>query len=145
MIALRSLAENKPDEIMTCSVIRARLGELIAPGIGLQGCESELFMVGLFSMIDVLIGRPMSAILADLPVSDRIRHAPMGKACCYHDVLSMIKAYEKADWETFFWYAEDLGLNTGQMPKMYIEALEWSNKLPLQENAVRQHYDKFIL
>lgn len=132
LIALRTLAEDKPDEIMTCSVIRARMGELIAPQIGLQGCESELFMVGLFSMIDVLVGRPMSAILTDMPICEQIKLAIMGKACCYLDVLTMIKAYEKADWETFFRYAVDLGLNENKMPKLYVQALEWVNKFILQ-------------
>lgn len=139
LLALRSLAKDKPDEIMTCSVIRARLGELIAPGIGLQGCESELFMVGLFSMIDVLVGRPMSAILTDMPISEQIRLALMGKTCYYLDVLNMIKAYERGDWNTFIRYAEKLGLNENEMPELYVQALEWVNKLHLQEKEVGSH------
>ncbi|GAB4270390.1 EAL and HDOD domain-containing protein [Thermincola ferriacetica] len=127
LIALHNLADDKPDEIMTCSVIRARLGELVAPKIGLRGCESDLFMLGLFSMIDILIGRPMSVILADLPICEQVKKALLGQACRYYDVLTMIKAYEKADWATFFRYAGDFGLNENEMPELYVQALEWTN------------------
>ncbi|KNZ68167.1 diguanylate phosphodiesterase [Thermincola ferriacetica] len=63
----------------------------------------------------------------------------MGKTCYYLDVLNMIKAYERGDWNAFIRYAEKLGLNENEMPELYVQALEWVNKLHLQEKEVGSH------
>lgn len=129
LIALRGLAEDKPDEIMTSSIIRARFGELIAPKIGLGNQSSDIFLMELFSMIDALIDRPMSDIVAELPIYEEIKDALLGKQCRYWDVYDLILSYEKGDWEKFSKYAAEFKLNETEVPELYLKSLEWANEL----------------
>jgi c-di-GMP-related signal transduction protein len=126
LIALRNIADDKPAEIMTSSIVRARLGELLAPKIGMADKSSELFLMGLFSMIDALIGRPMSAVLADLPITEEIKDALIGRPCRYRDVYELIVSYEKGDWDLFCKCADRLKITRTDIPVLYLQSLEWA-------------------
>jgi len=127
LITLRGMAEDKPDEIITSCIVRARFGELLAPKIGLGESASDLFLMGLFSMIDALVSRPMSACLSELPISDEIKDALTGRPCRYREVFELITAYEKGDWETFSFQAGRFNLNENIVPDLYLKSLNWAN------------------
>ena len=73
LLALSSMGQDKPDELITHSVIRARFGELIASIIGLQNRSSEFFLMGLLSLIQPAQGERRK----DSPVFPP--SGPMGK------------------------------------------------------------------
>jgi len=129
LIALRGMGEDKPDEIMTSSIIRARFGELMAPMVGLTDRAADIFLMGMFSMIDALIDRPLSSIVDELPISEEIKGALMGEQCRYREVLELLLAYEKGDWENFTRYSSGFRLDHGMVPDLYIQSLEWANKV----------------
>ena len=133
LVALRGIAADKPDEIISSSLIRARFGELIAPLTGLKEKSSDLFLMGMFAMIDALIGRPMAECLVELPIADEIKSALLGQPSAYREVLGLILAYEKGDWDGFSKYAAALGLSEAEIPRLYLESLNWANHLMQQE------------
>lgn len=128
LLALRSMSEDKPDEILTSSVVRARMGELLAPRIGMADKGADFFLLGLFSMLDVLLGRPMSKILTDLPIAEEVKDALNGEPGIYSDVMNLIKSYERAQWSQFSELAAKFSLQETILPKLYIEALEWADQ-----------------
>lgn len=133
LVALRGIAADKPDEIISSSLIRARFGELIAPLVGLRNNSSDIFLMGMFAMIDALIGRPMAECLAELPLADEIKSALLGQPSAYREVLSLIFAYEKGDWDRFSKHAAALRLSEAEVPSLYLESLNWANQLMQQE------------
>ena len=52
LISLQSVGKNKPDELMITALCRARFCELIASRVGLGDRSSDLFLLGMFSVID---------------------------------------------------------------------------------------------
>ncbi len=129
LIALREMCKDKPDEIMICSMIRGRFGELLAPKVGLGSDSSELFMVGLFSMIDALVDRPMGCVVADLPISDDVKNTLLMQESKYLPVFNLILAYERADWESFSTIARQLKLSEQEVPDLFVQSLEWANQV----------------
>jgi len=66
--------DNKPSELMRVGLARARMCELIAEQTGRKDGDSY-FMVGLFSVLNVLMDCSMSQILDQLSVSDKVETA----------------------------------------------------------------------
>ena len=129
LIIMRGLGEDKPDEIMTSSIVRAKFCELLAPVVGLKERSPDLFLMGLFSMIEAFINRPMADILQELPLAGDVKNALLGKECRYRDVYELVLAYEKGDWENFFICAAKFEMVGADVPKIYLESLMWANQV----------------
>ena len=120
-----AFADKKPDALVTTPVLRGRFAELLASAAGLGEKSSELFLVGLFSMIDALLDRRMEDVLAYLPLSRDIADALLGKPGALYDILQLVRFYEKGDWESVSQYAKDLALDESTIAEAYIKAAKW--------------------
>ena len=68
---LLSSVDNKPRELMTSALVRARMCELLSESV--QGAEKESFLsAGLLSVLDALLDCPMEKALSELPLADDI-------------------------------------------------------------------------
>jgi EAL and modified HD-GYP domain-containing signal transduction protein len=121
---LLSSVDNKPRELMTSALIRARMCELLSESV--KDAESESFLsAGLLSVLDALLDCPMEKALSELPLADDIKAAlikgdgPIGKA------LNCAIAYERADWNNVRFY----GLAPASVRAKYMTAIGWARKL----------------
>ena len=69
MIALGEMAEDKPRELVVTCLVRARLCELLAPVCGFIDHSHDLFLVGLLSLVDAIVGRPIVEVVGEMPLS----------------------------------------------------------------------------
>jgi len=129
LIFLRDIGKDKPDEILKSALVRGKLGEFIAPKVGLKDRKSELFIMGLFSVIDVVMDKPLGEILKELPLSEDIKEALLGKENKLNDIYRLILSYEKGDWQNYLKYSNKLKLKEVEIPKHYIEVLEWVEEI----------------
>src|SRR5207247_429686 len=88
VVALAGLAHEQPSELLVSSLVRARFCEVIAASVKLEERGQELFLMGLFSLLDAITGRPMHDILANLPLADDIKMALLGNRNRLRDVLA---------------------------------------------------------
>lgn len=131
VIAMSGIGRDKPLELMKNSVIRARFCELIASELKLQRHQpSDFFLLGMFSLLDAFLDRPMSQILEDLPLEHDIKAALSGTSNLFKDVLDLVVMFEKANWETFTQSAAKLGLGGAQLARLYMESVEWEKTIP---------------
>jgi EAL and modified HD-GYP domain-containing signal transduction protein len=63
---MAGLVSNHPPELVWISLARARLCESIARQSGLTDREQDGFLMGLFSLLDVMIGRPLADLFQEL-------------------------------------------------------------------------------
>ncbi|NLW09688.1 MAG: HDOD domain-containing protein [Firmicutes bacterium] len=129
LLALSNMGQDKPDELIVNSVVRARFGELIASIIGLQNRSSEFFLMGLLSLIDAFLDRPMQEILAELPLANEIKDALTGRMNLFGMVYRLILAYEKADWEEVHTYSSRLNVGEEKIPQFFFQSVQWTNQL----------------
>ena len=94
----KELCADKPGEITRISLIRARFAEQLAPVFGLAASSSELFLMGLFSVLDAMLDKPMKEALDLVKVSKDISGALLDGTGKYAPVLDFINAYENANW-----------------------------------------------
>ena len=55
----KELCSDKPNEITRLSLLRAKFAENLAPSYGLALKSDELFLMGLFSVLDIILSKPM--------------------------------------------------------------------------------------
>ncbi len=95
----------------------------------MQGREGDLFLLGLFSMIDAILDRPLPEILAQLPVPEDTRTALLHRNNRLAQVLALVEAYEQGDWEKLTGLAASLQIDEASIPEMYLTAVEWARQV----------------
>ncbi len=125
LIATSQLAEDKPDELVRMSIVRARFLEQLGPKLGLD--SGELFMLGLFSLIDAMLDNPMDDLIARLPVSEPIRQALVERVGPLAKPLSLVESCERADWSAVDRWRQQLQVDEEQLQAMQLDAIGWAD------------------
>jgi len=129
LLALAAMSEDKPQELIITSLVRARFCEQIAQAAGMGDQEFDLFMTGLLSAVDAILDRPMLEVLQDLPLSAEVKSALMGKPDGHGRVLGLALAYERAEWDRMPALMGDLRLDVTRLPTFYKESISWVNQI----------------
>jgi len=125
LVALTLIGEDKPQELVTTSLVRAQFCEELGVIASLSGRLGDLFLVGLLSTLDALLDRPLEQILNQMSVSEEISHALRGGDNLLRDMLSLAIAYDRADWEGVEALAGRTAIAETQLPEAYRRAVEW--------------------
>jgi len=126
LIAMSNLADGKPDELTRQSMVRARFCEKL----GTSGTDqSELFTLGLFSLIDAIMDKPMEVLMRELPLSEGIKTALVDGEGAYGSILRLVSNYEKCLWEEVDKDSARLGLDADKLPEVYTDAVTWADSI----------------
>lgn len=128
LITLKDMGEGKPDELMRTSVIRGKFGELIADKAKMTKRSSDIFFMGILSLIDAITNLSMENVLAQMPIAEDIKEALLGKNNDFRDVYELIISYESGDWNKVSILAKKLNLDEEAVPAMYFKSIEWVNE-----------------
>lgn len=112
-------------ELMRTSLFRAKVCEKLAK-LSYKKNFSEYFLIGMFSVIDSLLQRPMSSILNQLPFPEEITDTILGKQTEMSPYLEFSIALGKLDLDTLDVLAPKFDLNMESMDLLYKEALQWA-------------------
>ena len=124
LAVLVDMGRDEPEELVRVSILRARFCEGLGSQVGLAAQKSELFLLGMFSLMEVFLGRPMEEILDGMPLSDSLKGALLGEMNGYRKVLELVLRYESADWEGVAQWASQMRLNEAVIPQIYAEAIQ---------------------
>jgi c-di-GMP-related signal transduction protein len=123
-VALASMAVDKPEELLVLTVVRARFCEMLAPYFNLADRKDDSFLMGLFSLIDAFLDRPLSKILAEIPIDDPIKLALLGEPSRLGEIYQYTLSYEKAAWGDLQKPIVTPDEDTTPL-SLYLEALKW--------------------
>ena len=98
ILAIVAMASDKPPELIRTALTRAFFCEAMANHAGISSQASELFLMGLLSVTDAILDRPIEEVLSNLPVSPQIRTALCGGPNQLRNIYDILLAYERADW-----------------------------------------------
>jgi EAL and modified HD-GYP domain-containing signal transduction protein len=131
-LLLLSTFEDKPRELTVTALIRGGMTELLAMKRKLPHPESY-FTVGLFSVLDALLDRPMSQAIELLPFNEDIRCALLRREGTMGSVLNCVLAYEAGRWNDV--QCGDLTSNT--IREAYLASLEAAAELTRPVPAIQ--------
>lgn len=132
LIVIKKISENEPKEIMRTSLMRAKIAEKLGKRLSKKVEDintSELFMMGLFSLLDTLMHRNLNTLMQELPISTKVKDAIIGKKGLYRDILQLIISYEEGRWNMVDLYCKKLGLGKEFITTSFISSIKWSEKI----------------
>lgn len=119
------LYTDKPNEITRLSLLRAKFAENLAPAFSLAAQSSELFLMGLFSVLDVILEIPMAEALDIVKVSKNISDALVDHKGVFALPLEFITHYENADWQEISRLMVVHNIDMDTVYDAYIHSLQW--------------------
>jgi c-di-GMP phosphodiesterase len=119
-LTLLSAIDDKPAELVTLALSRAKFCELVARHLDAPNPDTY-YTVGMLSLLDVMFGIKMHDVLGQLPVDETIRAALLGHDGPITDVLRQAVAFEEADVAT---YAPE-----PHIAYAHYQAIIWTNQL----------------
>lgn len=126
---IEKLCSDKPNELMRLSLLRAKFAENLAPVFGMAMRSQELFLTGLFSILDIILDCSMEEALSMVRVSGKIRAALLERTGSLAKVLHFIVKYESAEWQEV---SRQLVLKNIEIPDVshaWVSSLQWYAKL----------------
>lgn len=126
---IEKLCSDKPNELMRLSLLRAKFAENLAPVFGMAMRSQELFLTGLFSILDIILDCSMEEALSMVRVSGKIRTALLEHIGSLAEVLHFIVKYESAEWQEV---SRQLVLKNIEIPDVshaWVSSLQWYAKL----------------
>jgi EAL and modified HD-GYP domain-containing signal transduction protein len=111
------------------ALVRARLTELLGWEKVTPAEREGLFIVGIFSLLDVLLNMPMERALEELHLPEPVALALTRRAGVYGSFLELAVACESADQSRIARYAKLCGLDAATVNRLHGEALVWAEEI----------------
>jgi c-di-GMP-related signal transduction protein len=127
LVTTLTAGDGKSSELVTSAMVRARFCELMSHRI--KSGESDLFLMGLLSMIDVILEMPMTRILETISVDSDTKAVLLGGPSRLRPLYELMLARESGDWEGTTRHAKKLGLTESEVAEAYWQAMQWARQL----------------
>jgi EAL and modified HD-GYP domain-containing signal transduction protein len=129
---ITGLGEDKPAALVMTAMVRAKLCELVGRRAGLAERHENAFLMGMFSVMDAIMDRPLDDVLSGLEIDGEVKSALLGTASERSKVAAvygLVRAYEIGDWEAVGVLVQQLGVSEDCLPQLYGEAVEWADHI----------------
>jgi EAL and modified HD-GYP domain-containing signal transduction protein len=127
LVIVSELAADKPTELVRLSVIRARWCELLAEHSQRAQDVSEVFLLGLFSLIDAILDMPMEQMMGKLPLSDEVKEALTARQGPLAPFLQAVMFYEQGDSKQCLQALRMIKVDPAKVYDLYLEAVKFSS------------------
>ncbi|MEN8698190.1 EAL and HDOD domain-containing protein [Bacillus infantis] len=125
LMAISDYKSAKDNETIKLSMCRAKFAESI--GKLIQRNISEYFLLGLFSLIDTILERPMEEILVELPLTPAMQEALLGHKNEFTLVLDLLSSLERGI--SISELSSILNIPEDVIYSQYVEAIGWADNL----------------
>jgi EAL and modified HD-GYP domain-containing signal transduction protein len=129
---LTDLGAEAPTELTTMASLRGRFCELLCGAIIGPEVAGEGFLLGMCSCLDVILERPMAAIVEELPMGTDTIAALLGRDNASRRLLECVMAYERGHWDAAIGLADELAIDRTQLASSHADALTWAHHLQSQ-------------
>jgi EAL and modified HD-GYP domain-containing signal transduction protein len=129
LLMTTSASSNMPPAVATTAVVRGRLMELLAlEKLSAEDCDNA-FVVGVFSLLDTMLGISMEAALAAVTLPQQVSDALLHGTGPLAAFLKVTVACESSDEKGFASAIAALDLSSNQVNWAHLQALAWAETL----------------
>lgn len=133
LVAASYLAGNKPQELHILSMQRAQFCSLMMQHDSLISYHGQSSVVGLFSLLDALLDKPIEEVVSLLPLTTDIKLALTKREGVFGKVLLLEEHFEHGEWNKIEDICEQLELDVKWVAKQLMEAQQWSQRLRMED------------
>ncbi|AWB68919.1 histidine kinase [Saccharobesus litoralis] len=133
LLAMADLNDDKSNELLNMSMIRARFCDLVAQKSQGKVSTQSAFLTGMFSLVDAMLDQKMDSILAKIPILDEIKSALTERKGRLAACLHLTQHIEQGHWEQAEALSIKLGLNMQTTNEIFLASIKWADTLQLQQ------------
>lgn len=138
IISLAAIGSDKPSALMTSLIVRAKYCETLATLMGKKRMELDLFLMGLLSMIDAVLERPLNEILEQVSASEAVKSALLEGIGPLKPVFDLLVATEQGNWAQISHNASLLDIPEDSLTMAYMGAVQWGNEISKFEKEAQR-------
>ena len=127
LVTLVSAGEQKSSDLVLSALVRARFCELVASKI--PRTQSDLFLVGMVSMMDAILEIPMEEILDKIALDKDTKSVLSGTGGRLQPVYQLMLAQEAGKWQAAKESAERLHITESETGEMWWQAMQWGRQV----------------
>jgi EAL and modified HD-GYP domain-containing signal transduction protein len=128
-IAIKEMGNDTPIEVIRISLTRAKMLEKLSEHTPFRIRRSDFFLVGLFSMLDVLLNRPIAEILNDIKINNDIKESIIKRTGVLSGVYKLVLHHEKFEWDKTEIMLKSLRIKEDLLMNAYYDAVVWTNSI----------------
>lgn len=129
LMIISEMTTNKPQELVRLAIVRAKFCELLATASGRFGKQNNLFLLGLFSLLDVMLDSPLDYLLEELPIDDLIKQALTKQSGPLRPYLDAVITHERREARECVQALEKIGVAIKDVNELYVQSLEFAKAL----------------
>ncbi len=127
LVATLGAGQGKSSDLVLGALVRARFCELLSPRI--QRPDSDLFLMGMLSLMDTILEIPMQQVLDNVPIDRESKSALLGGASTLQPFYQLMLAQESGDWKAATALTSQLHLNESDVADAYWDAMQWARQV----------------
>ena len=126
LVALVWAGMQKTSDLLLSALVRARFCELVATRI--PRAQSDLFLVGMISMMDAILEIPMPEILEAIALDKDSKNVLSGAGGQLQPVYDLMLRQEAGDWESEREPAVLLHISESEAGELWWQAMQWARQ-----------------
>jgi c-di-GMP-related signal transduction protein len=127
LVATLGAGQGKATDVVLSALVRARFCELLSPKISHGG--SDLFLLGMLSLMDSILEIPMQQIVDNIPIDQESKTVLLGKASRLRPVYQLMLAQESGEWQAVTDLSRQLCLSDSDVANAHWQALQWAREV----------------
>jgi EAL and modified HD-GYP domain-containing signal transduction protein len=127
LVVTLAAGQNKSSELVLSAMVRARFCELLSPK--LQHGDSDLFLLGLLSLMDSILEVPMAEVLDSVPIDQETKSVLLGGGSRLRPLYQLMLSQECGDWQQSAKLAKSLDLRESDVAEIYWQAMQWARQV----------------
>ncbi|XZG69428.1 EAL and HDOD domain-containing protein [Chitinibacteraceae bacterium HSL-7] len=118
-----------PPALLKTAVTRGRLVELLGANLLEPSDQDNLFITGMFSLLDVLLDMPLDQILETLILPETISDALLHRTGLYGPFLELAEACEDPEMTEVPRLTEQLQITPDALNRAHLQAMSWAEEV----------------
>jgi c-di-GMP-related signal transduction protein len=127
LVATLNACQNKPSDLVLSALVRARYCELLSPRV--PHGRSDVFLMGLLSLMDAILQLPMGVVLEGIAVDRETKAVLLGQKSELDSIYQLMLSQEAADWERIAALCSKLGIPETFAIDCHWQAMEWARQM----------------
>lgn len=123
LIFMSKVMDNKPKELIVTALVRGKMCELLAKKYK-PDIAPQMFIIGLFSVLDALMDTPMIELLDTVILSMPIKLALLDMEGEHGELYQQVLFYDQHQWDKI----DSSKFEIGALAEAYLASVQWADE-----------------
>ena len=127
LVATLGAGQTKTTDLVLATLVRARFCELLSPKVPHD--NSDLFLMGMLSLMDSILEIPMPQILESIPIDQECKAILLGGGGSLRRFYQLMLAQESGEWKAVSDLCRQLDLDESDVANAHWQAMHWARQV----------------